>query len=62
MKRVLTLMLSMLGIGSMGCTPSTENEVPIEVPMYAAPYAEYHPSPRADIESDDITANNEEEL
>ena len=60
MKRVLTLMLSMLEIGSMGCTPSTEEEVPM--PMYAAPYAEYHPSQRADIESDDITANNEEEL
>ena len=51
-------MLSMLGIGSMGCTPSTEEEVA----MYAAPYVEYHPLPRADVESDDITTNNEEEL
>lgn len=58
MERALTLMLSMLGIGSMGCTPSTEEEVA----MYAAPYVEYHPLPRADVESDDITTNNEEEL
>ena len=58
MKRVLTLLLSLLGIGSMGCSPSVEQEVA----MYAAPYAEYHPSPLADVESGEVIADNEQNL
>lgn len=30
--------------------------------MYAAPYAEYHPSPLADVESGEVVADNEQNL
>ena len=38
MKRIFYLLLSLLGIGSVGCGPLEEVEA--EAPMYAAPYSQ----------------------
>ena len=47
MKRLLYIVLSALSFGGMSCVPSTGEEVG----MYAAPYTEYQPSSRVDLES-----------
>ena len=49
MKRLLHILLSALSFGGMSCAPFVEEEVD----MYAAPYTEYHPSSRVDLESGD---------
>lgn len=64
MKRIFYLLLSLLGIGSVGCGPLEEVEA--EAPMYAAPYSQFHHSSRVDIDtqvvdSDDDTSATEEE-
>ena len=56
MKRLLHILLSVLSFGSMSCVPLDEEEVA----MYAAPYTEYHPSPRIDYESNDIDTTTDE--
>ena len=61
MKRLFYILLSLLGFGSISCTPTEE----AEVAMYAAPYTEYHPSSRVDIDAEadadgDIVSTPEE--
>lgn len=40
MKRLITLLLALLGIGMIGCEPHNEDEN-IPVPEYGVPYASF---------------------